>query len=122
MTMPRLLSIGITPSSEGDCARLEAGLASMMRQDPSLAIVTNGDEIIVAGIGELQLAIVIDRLKREFNVNARLGRPSVIYAETITATAVAEVKYADLRRTSTPTSKSGLSHAIRAPGMSSPTR
>ena len=96
MTMPRLLSIGITPSSEGDCARLEAGLASMMRQDPSLAIVTNGDEIIVAGIGELQLEIVIDRLKREFNVNARLGRPSVIYAETITATAVAEVKYADL--------------------------
>ena len=96
MATPRLLSIGITPSSEGDSARLEAGLASMMREDPSLAIVTNGDEIIVAGIGELQLEIVIDRLKREFNVNARLGRPSVIYAETITATAVAEVKYADL--------------------------
>ena len=66
-----------------------------MREDASLSIVSDADEIVIAGIGELQLGIVIARLKREFDVNAQLGRPSVIYAETITAIAVAEVKYAE---------------------------
>jgi elongation factor G len=92
---PRLLTIGVTPNSEGDRVRLQAGLASLIREDPSLSIVSEADEIVIAGISERHLDIVIDRLKREFNVNAQLGRPCVVYAETITRTAEADVKYFD---------------------------
>jgi elongation factor G len=95
VTAPPLLSIAITPSSDGDRVRLRAGLASLLREDPTLTIISDGDEIRVAGIGELQLEIVVDRLKREFNVSAQLGRPSIVYAETITRTADADFKYVD---------------------------
>jgi len=91
-----LLSIAIVPKTPDDRQKLGRGLAWLMSEDPTIAIKgdTVSGEIVVFGLGEQHLEIIIDRLKREFDVSAALGRPQVAYRETVTLEADGEMKYA----------------------------
>jgi elongation factor G len=92
---PALLSIVLTPNTAADRKKLRDGLGALTAEDPTVRVTdAGGDEIVVAGVGELHLDIIVDRLRREFNVEARVGRPQVAYKETLTCPAHGEVKYA----------------------------
>ena len=67
-----------------------------MAEDPTFRVKTDQQtgEVVIAGMGELHLEIIVDRLKREFNVEASVGRPQVAYKETLTRPADGEMKYA----------------------------
>jgi elongation factor G len=71
-------------------------LQKLAKEDPSFRVRTDEEsgETIIAGMGELHLEIIVDRLKREFNVEASVGRPQVAYKETLTRPADGEMKYA----------------------------
>jgi elongation factor G len=92
MTEPALLSLAIKPRTEADQERLALGLRALTAEDPTISAKTNPatGEVVVAVTGELQLEIVVDRLRREFNVEARLSRPLVAYRETLTRPADGE--------------------------------
>ena len=96
MTPPALLSIVLEPKTQADQKRLGHGLQKLTAEDPTLQVKTDQatGEVVIAAIGELQLEIVLDRLKREFNVEASVGRPEVAYKETLTRPADGEMKYA----------------------------
>jgi elongation factor G len=72
------------------------GLQKLMAEDPTFRVKTDQatGEVVIAGMGELHLEIIVDRLKREFNVEASVGRPQVAYKETLTRPADGEMKYA----------------------------
>jgi elongation factor G len=91
-----LLSIAIAPKTAGDAQRLAQALQQLIAEDPALHVRTDQQTgaVIVASIGELQLEIVVDRLKREFGIEATLGKPQVAYKETLTRPADGEMKYA----------------------------
>ena len=96
MDQPALLSLTLWPKTDADGERLAQGLRKLMGEDPALRV--KGDaltgEVVIAAVGELQLEIAVDRLKREFKVEASLGRPQVAYKETFTRSAQGQVKYA----------------------------
>jgi elongation factor G len=96
MNPPVLLWITIVPKSEADRERLGEGLQKLIAEDPTLHVKVDQatGEVVIAGMGELQLEIVLDRLKREFKVEASVGRPQVAYKETVTRPAAGEMKYA----------------------------
>jgi elongation factor G len=83
---PTVLSLSIAPKTTADQERLAQGLQILMAADPALHVDSNTrtGQTIIGGIGEVHLEIIVDRLKREFNVEASLGRPQVAYKETIT--------------------------------------
>ena len=86
MTFPEpVISVAVEPKTKGDQDKLSAGLARLSDEDPTFRVT--GDEetgqTLIAGMGELHLEIIVDRLKREFNVDANVGRPQVAYRETI---------------------------------------
>ena len=95
MTGNALLSLAIRPKTEADRERLARGITTLMADDPTMSAKTDPatGEVVVAGIGELHLEIIVDRLKREFNVEATVGRPQVAYKETLTRTAEGEGRY-----------------------------
>jgi elongation factor G len=90
-----LLSITAGPKTLDDAHQLARGLAHLMAEDPTLRATTDQvtGEVVIAGVSELHLEIVLDRLKREFNVEAAVGRPRVARKETITRPAAGEAKY-----------------------------
>jgi len=90
-----LLSIALTPMSADDAVRLARGLSVLTAEDPTVTWrpLPSGD-VVVGAIGELQLEIVVDRLKREFEVSAFVDRPRIGYTETVTREANGEMKYA----------------------------
>ena len=90
-----VISARIEPKTKGDQEKMGMALAKLSDEDPTFRVSTDEEtlETIVAGMGELHLDILVDRLKREFNVEATLGKPQVAYRETITAESEAEVKY-----------------------------
>ena len=71
------------------------GLGKLMAEDPTLRVKTDEQtgQVVIAGMGELHLEIIVDRLKREFNVEASVGRPQVAYKETLTRAAEGEGRY-----------------------------
>jgi len=92
---PLVVSLTIEPKTEADQGKLRMGLATLTAEDPTLRVTTDTEtgQIVIAGMGELHLEIIIDRLTREFGVEATVGRPQVAYRETITRSAEGEGRY-----------------------------
>lgn len=91
-----VISMAIEPKSKADREKLAQALSSLSEEDPSFRVTTNQEtgQTIIAGMGELHLEILRDRMMREFKVDANVGKPEVSYKETITMPSDAEVKYA----------------------------
>jgi elongation factor G len=90
-----LLSLAVRPKTWADRENLARGVAALMAEDPTMTVKTDPakGEVVVAGMGELHLEIIIDRLAREFHVEASVGRPQVAYKETVTRPADGEGRY-----------------------------
>jgi elongation factor G len=90
-----VISLAIEPKTKADQEKLGQGLQKLMAEDPTFRVRTDQQtgQTIIAGMGELHLEIIVDRLKREFSVDASVGRPQVAYKETITRPAEAEGKW-----------------------------
>src|SRR5688572_17052117 len=91
-----VISLSIEPKTKVDQEKLGVGLGKLMAEDPTFRVKTDQQtgEVVISGMGELHLEIIVDRLKREFNVEATVGRPQVAYKETLTRPADGEMKYA----------------------------
>ena len=91
-----VIEVAIEPRTKADRDALSAALNKLAKEDPSFRV--KGDEetgqTLIAGMGELHLEIIVDRLTREFSVNANVGKPQVAYRETISKPAKADVKHA----------------------------
>jgi elongation factor G len=86
MTFPEpVISVAVEPKSKADQDKLGSGLARLADEDPTFRVTSDDEtgQTLIAGMGELHLEIIVDRLKREFNVDANVGRPQVAYRETI---------------------------------------
>jgi elongation factor G len=86
MTFPEpVISVAIEPKTKGDQDKLGAGLARLSDEDPTFRVTSDEEtgQTLIAGMGELHLEIIVDRLMREFKVDANVGRPQVAYRETI---------------------------------------
>jgi elongation factor G len=90
-----VISIAIEPKSREDQEKLGISLAKVAAEDPSFLVKVEEEtgETIISGMGELHLEIIVDRLLREFRVNANVGRPQVAYRETITQKVRAEGRF-----------------------------
>jgi len=96
ITFPEpVIGIRIEPKTKADQEKLGVVLHKFVEEDPTLRVKTDEEtgETILEGMGELHLEIIIDRMKREFNVEANVGRPQVAYKETILSEGEAEGKY-----------------------------
>ncbi len=89
------VSIAVEPKSKADQEKMGIGLGKLAEEDPTFRVHTDEEtgQTIISGMGELHLDIIIDRLKREFNVEANTGEPQVAYRETIRGTAEAQGKH-----------------------------
>lgn len=89
-----VISIAIDPKTEADRTNLDRGLQHLRAEDPTLQVrTTSNGKVVVEATGEHHLEIVIDRLKREFHVEALVGRPRILYKEALTEPADGESKY-----------------------------
>ncbi len=96
MTFPEpVVAARIEPKTKADQEKMGIALSKLMDEDPTFKVSTDPEtlETIIAGMGELHLDILVDRLKREFKVEAELGKPQVAYRETIQGEAEGEEKY-----------------------------
>src|ERR671919_1179200 len=91
-----VISLAIEPKTKSDQEKLGVGLQKLMAEDPTFRVRTDDQtgQVVISGMGELHLEIIVDRLKREFNVEASVGKPQVAYKETLTRPAEGEMKYA----------------------------
>jgi elongation factor G len=91
-----VISLAIEPKTKSDQEKLGVGLQKLMAEDPTFRVNTDQQtgQVIIRGMGELHLEIIVDRLKREFSVEATVGKPQVAYKETLTRPADGEMKYA----------------------------
>jgi elongation factor G len=80
-----VISVAIEPKTKGDQDKLGAGLQRLAEEDPTFRVRTDEEtgQTLISGMGELHLEIIVDRLTREFNVDANVGRPQVAYRETV---------------------------------------
>jgi elongation factor G len=86
MTFPEpVIAVAVEPKSKADQDKLGNGLARLAEEDPTFRVESDEEtgQTLISGMGELHLEIIVDRLKREFNVDANVGRPQVAYRETI---------------------------------------
>jgi len=90
-----VISIAIEPKTKADQDRLGSSLAKLASEDPSFRVKTDEEtgQTIISGMGELHLEIIVDRLMREFKVEANVGKPQVAYRETITKKVKVEGKF-----------------------------
>lgn len=90
-----VISIAIEPKTKADQEKLGAALARLAVEDPSFRVFQSEDtaQTLISGMGELHLEIIVDRLKREFKVEANVGAPQVSYRETISSEAQGEAKF-----------------------------
>ncbi len=84
-----VISLAIEPKTKADQEKLGQGMAKLMAEDPTFRVATDEQtgQVVIRGMGELHLEIIVDRLKREFNVEASVGKPQVAYKETLTKAA-----------------------------------
>jgi elongation factor G len=92
---PAVVKLAIEPKTKSDQEKMGIGLGKLSSEDPSLRLSVDEEtgQTTIAGMGELHLEIIVDRLKREFMVEANVGKPQVAYRETITKTVESEGKY-----------------------------
>lgn len=90
-----VISLSVEPMSKADQIKLSKGLESLSEEDPTFRVSVNEDtgQTIISGMGELHLEIIVDRLRREFNVEVKVGRPQVAYREAIRKSATAQGKF-----------------------------
>ena len=96
MTFPEpVISVAIEPKTRASQEKMGVALAKLAEEDPTFKTYTNTEtgQTIIAGMGELHLEIIVDRLQREFKVEANIGNPQVSYRESITAPAEAQGKF-----------------------------
>ncbi len=96
ITFPEpVIGIRIEPKTKADQEKMGTALRRLAEEDPTFRVAGDAEtgETIISGMGELHLEIIVDRMKREFNVEANVGRPQVAYRETITGEAEAEGKF-----------------------------
>jgi elongation factor G len=96
MSFPEpVISVSIEPKTKADQEKLGVALSKLMQEDPTFRVHTDPDtgETLISGMGELHLEIIVDRLTREFNVQATVGKPQVAYKETITTEAEGEGRF-----------------------------
>jgi elongation factor G len=96
MDFPKpVISLAIEPKTKSDQEKLGVGLQKLMAEDPTFRVQTDQQtgQVIIAGMGELHLDIIVDRLKREFSVEATVGKPQVAYKETLTRAADGDGRY-----------------------------
>jgi elongation factor G len=89
-----VIDMAVTPSSRADRDNLGKALVRLAEEDPTFTVASNQEtgEVIISGMGELHLEIIVDRLKREFNVGVAVGAPQVAYRETVIASVEHEHK------------------------------
>ncbi|MEI6400467.1 MAG: elongation factor G [bacterium] len=90
-----VISLRIEPKTKADQEKMGMALSRLVQEDPTFRVTTDPEtnETIISGMGELHLEIIVDRMKREFSVEANVGKPQVAYRETIQGTADVEGKY-----------------------------
>ncbi|TAN33427.1 elongation factor G [Patescibacteria group bacterium] len=90
-----VISVAIEPKTKADQEKIGMAMQKLMEEDPTFKVRTDEETLqtIISGMGELHLDIIVDRMKREFKVEANVGKPQVAYKETIRITAEAEGKY-----------------------------
>jgi len=90
-----VISLAIEPKTKADQEKLGQGLGKLMAEDPTFRVKSDPEtgQTVISGMGELHLEIIVDRLKREFNVEASVGKPQVAYKETLTRAAEGEGRY-----------------------------
>jgi elongation factor G len=90
-----VIALAVEPKTKGDQEKLGTGLAKLMQEDPTFKVETDKEtgQTKISGMGELHLEILVDRLKREFGVEANVGKPQVAYKETIRKPAKGEHKH-----------------------------
>ena len=91
-----VISVAVEPKTKGDMEKLSKALQSLSEEDPTFRVRTDAEtgQTVIAGMGELHLEILVDRMLREFKVEANIGAPQVSYRETIRASAKGEGKFA----------------------------
>ncbi|MGZ5535616.1 MAG: elongation factor G [Methylobacter sp.] len=90
-----VISVAVEPKTKADQEKMGLALSKLAQEDPSFRVHTDEEsgQIIISGMGELHLEIIVDRMKREFNVEANVGAPQVAYRETIRGTVEQEGKF-----------------------------
>ena len=91
-----VIQIAVEPKTKADQEKMGTALAKLAEEDPTFKVTSNQEtgQTLISGMGELHLEIIVDRMKREFKVEANVGKPQVAYRETITGNADVEEKYA----------------------------
>ncbi|MFM7648758.1 MAG: elongation factor G [Cyanobium sp.] len=91
-----VISVAVEPKTKGDMEKLSKALTSLAEEDPTFRVSTDPEtnQTVIAGMGELHLEILVDRMLREFKVEANIGAPQVSYRETIRGSAKGEGKFA----------------------------
>ena len=90
-----VIQLAVEPKSKADQDKMGIALQKLAEEDPTFKVHTDHEtgQTVIAGMGELHLDVLVDRMKREFNVEANVGAPQVAYRETLTATGECEGKY-----------------------------
>jgi elongation factor G len=90
-----VISVAVEPKTKADQEKMGVALQRLAKEDPSFRVSTDQEsgQTIIAGMGELHLEIIVDRMKREFKVEANVGKPQVAYRETIRGTVESEGKF-----------------------------
>jgi elongation factor G len=90
-----VISLSVEPATKNDKLKLTKGLVALAEEDPTFRVKTDEEtsQTIISGMGELHLEIIVDRLKREFGVDVKVGRPQVAYREAVRNSSRAEGKY-----------------------------
>jgi elongation factor G len=96
MTFPEpVIAVAIEPKTKADQEKMGVALSKLMQEDPTFKVHTDAEtnQVIIRGMGELHLEIIVDRMMREFNVQANVGKPQVAYREAITRSAQAHGRF-----------------------------
>ena len=91
-----VISVAVEPKTKADQEKMGTALSKLAEEDPTFKVTTNQEtgQTLISGMGELHLEIIVDRMKREFKVEANVGKPQVAYRETINGATDVEEKYA----------------------------